>query len=431
MKNKFLNRKILNIFFILFFILIFFGAKSQLGIASCCCRAERPADQKLICKDVDNCDNGNNNPCFNWAQQQGYENIAYGHNEVCPDNCKDTAVNFKETSAPIVPKLSIPIPGLNLTSDSKLLRVCAECGEAVDDITKCPDDKCLKWTYKIPWIGEFINAFYKWAVSAIAIFAVLVIVNGAFSMVTAGGKAEKIKHAEESIWAGIIGVVIILIAHQVIYMVDPRLVVLKPIIIGSIKRVEFLPMESDVEQGVVNINPGEGFGVAVDGSCFPVSSNSLRNVSWNWGSRRSDGKRCHAGVDILTKGPGEVLALSDGRVIGNFFFYKCSGQNTNAIMINHGNFVALYGEINSNTAQLGVGTEVQAGQFLGSATYCGMLHLELYRAGTTVNYLWRPPNGQLVPATPNYCRTNYLSTKPERLLDPTETIKSLDSKRCK
>lgn len=428
MKFKKLNKK--TLIYLSFFVFVFLLIAKDSVKATCCCYAERPEDRKQICIDVEHCNNGNYNPCFDWAQQKGYKNIVYGKDLVCPDNCKDSAINFQNKNI-LVPKLSIPIPGLNLTSETKSIRVCAECQETVAPGQNCPDDKCARWTYEIPWIGEYLFAFYRWAVAAIAVFAVLIITYSGFQMITAAGQAEKISHARDSIFAGIIGLVILLIGHQLLSMIDPRLTILKPIIIGEIKREEWELMESDIEEGRVNNDPGNGSGLSVGGSCFPVASSDLNNISWNWGSRRSNGTRCHAGIDLLTKGSGEVLAMADGQIVGNFFFYKCSGGGSNAIMIDHGNFVALYGEINSDTAVLGAGTTVRAGQSLGKATYCDMLHLELYSKGTTTNYRWLPPNGKVVESGANYCRNAYLATKPERLLDPTETIKGLGSKKCK
>jgi murein DD-endopeptidase MepM/ murein hydrolase activator NlpD len=442
MENKLLNNKKLTIFFVLFFIIAFFITQAPKVLANCCCLGYIGSDR--WCQEAGSCE-----LCQRWKTDNLYqkkferiETISGGCPSQMMSNCFDgvfnpaTGVdgqaeqNLGKTSVPIVPKISIPIPGLNLTSDAKLLRVCSECNEVISDASACPDDKCAKWTYKIPWIGEYVFAFYKWAVLAIAVFAVLVIVNAAFSMVTAGGNSAKITAARDSLFAGIIGVILILVAHQVLYMVDPRLVVLKPIIIGSIKKVEFPVMESDVEQGAVNPSSGNGLNASITATCFPVGSNSLNHVSWNWGSKRSDGKRCHAGVDIFTKGTGQVFAMADGKVINNFFFYKCSGGNSNAILVDHGSFVALYGEINSDTATITTGSTIKAGQFLGNATYCGMLHFELYTQGTTINYRWSPPDGRTVGSEANYCRNNYLSTKPSHLIDPTETVKGLQGKNC-
>lgn len=338
----------------------------------------------------------------------------------------------KNKETPIkVPVLSIPIPGLVLTSDESKIKICTECKDAtVVDPADCPKDQCTDWALSVPWIGEYIGAFYKWAVGALAILAVIMIMISGIRWLIAGGSSEKISSAKQSMVAAVSGLIFILIVHQVLAMINPELTILKPIVIGVIKRSEFQIMESDAEEGTVNPSSGDGLGSSVSATCFPVASNSFNHVSWNWGSKRSDGKRCHAGVDIFTKGTGEVLAVADGKVIANFFFYKCSGGNSDAVLIDHGSFVALYGEINSGTEKVKAGSNIKAGELLGNATNCGMLHFEIYSKGATINYRWSPPSGKTVGSEANYCRNNYLSTKPSLLLDPTETIKNLQGKNC-
>jgi|GEM_PF-3217575 len=161
------------------------------------------------------------------------------------------------SSPPKPPILSIIIPGLNLESDPKVLRVCVECSELVEDVSQCPDEKCARWTYKISWLGQYIIYFYKWLVGAIAIFAVLMIVHAGFGMITAAGNAEKIKGARDKIFASIMGIILIMVAHQVLAMINPELVIFKPIIIGGIKRIEFEMADGDPGQREQEIRTGK------------------------------------------------------------------------------------------------------------------------------------------------------------------------------
>lgn len=266
MKNRFFKKETFNLFFILFafFVIFIFSsvqkAFSQVPLTYVCCH--KIISQDKICQTF-SADTGC--PSLQWEQVSGLQlscaELEGANNQAYKQLCHIAGVPSQSTQSemkyqsgpPIVPQLSVPIPGLNLTSDANTLRVCAECGEAVSEGEKCPEDKCARWTYTIPWLGEYIYSFYKWAVSVIAILAVLIIVYSAFNMVTAAGNASKIQSAESSLWAAIIGLFLILIVHQILAMVDPRLVVLKPIVIGSIEKTpyEFLgylddsPMEAN------------------------------------------------------------------------------------------------------------------------------------------------------------------------------------------
>ena len=56
--------------------------------------------------------------------------------------------------------------------------------------------------------------------------------------------------------------------------------------------------------------------------CFPVRKGSFSYISWNFGQSRNSGYRCHAGIDIMTKGNGEIVAVADGTVVNNYHFYE-------------------------------------------------------------------------------------------------------------
>ena len=206
--------------------------------------------------------------------------------------------------------------------------------------------------------------------------------------------------------------------------------------------------------GQRNIGSGavEGRGEGIDNlfyevsgeQCFPVVQNSLNFVNYNFGNRRetcvekdasgncmdSEYLRCHAGVDILTKAPGHVVAVADGVVSNMYSFYGCKNGwggagEVWAIIIDHGDYTINYGEIDADKIAKSIvkGSTVKAGQVLGVASRCGMLHLELYENDVAENERWYPPEGASpIPATPkNYCRDNYMSTIPPDLADPTSS----------
>jgi murein DD-endopeptidase MepM/ murein hydrolase activator NlpD len=120
-----------------------------------------------------------------------------------------------------------------------------------------------------------------------------------------------------------------------------------------------------------------------NGDCFfPFAQ--LPTVDWTegirrFGARRSKGKRAHAGCDLYFPVGTTIHAITSGTVtLGPYLFY----DGTYALEIDHGAFLARYGEIQGNTF-VHQGDHVEAGQpiarvgKLGSITQ-SMLHLELY-----------------------------------------------------
>lgn len=207
------------------------------------------------------------------------------------------------------------------------------------------------------------------------------------------------------------------------------------------------PVEEPAEEERLIGEPGdspariedyEPLNLAVDfgpRAVFPVPDESLDNILWNFGNRRQDGARCHAGIDINTRGEGNVVAITGGTVKRIYNFYKCDNQQTVAVLVEHkdveGNLYTVnYGEIDHDKISVGVNDEVSAGDVLGKATYCGMLHFELYKGSIRSNIPWFPPSGVNVEREPNYCarQDNIKNTKPEALWDPTNTLRALAGK---
>ena len=123
----------------------------------------------------------------------------------------------------------------------------------------------------------------------------------------------------------------------------------------------------------------------------PVKHAEYKNTasSAKYGAARSGG-RTHKGVDYYPEDgtdslygsdgtPRNIYAMKDGEVVdymGNFY------AGTAAVVINHGDFYALYGEISTN---LRVGDTVKQGQIIGqmklSTDDTLMLHLEIFVGG--------------------------------------------------
>lgn len=136
----------------------------------------------------------------------------------------------------------------------------------------------------------------------------------------------------------------------------------------------------------------------------------------------------HTGVDLYCENNQPVYACKGGKVvsIGDFTGKNCGTdwwEDTKYMMVDSGSYVINYGEIEPHD-HLAVGSIIKAGEFIGRVKRvlplnklrkdipnhsCSMLHIELYKAGTTKPVEWK------------------LGTfKPEELLDPTPYLQDVE-----
>ena len=120
-----------------------------------------------------------------------------------------------------------------------------------------------------------------------------------------------------------------------------------------------------------------------NGECF-FPFKELPSKNWTedirrFGARRSNGARAHAGCDLYFPTGTIIHAITSGRVIADpYWFY----DGTYALEIDHGTFVARYGEIQKH-ALVRKGDLVSPGQPIAKvgnllSIVQSMLHLELY-----------------------------------------------------
>ena len=122
-----------------------------------------------------------------------------------------------------------------------------------------------------------------------------------------------------------------------------------------------------------------------------------------------EGARLHAGIDIYPPaGEGTpVKAMKDGTVIRTGLFYtRSTGEQTFAVLVDHGDFVANYAELQPLAEWVRPGAEVSRGQVFGYVSGTVQLHFEMYTPGTTSWLSWYAP-------------------QPANLLDPTDTMLGL------
>lgn len=126
-----------------------------------------------------------------------------------------------------------------------------------------------------------------------------------------------------------------------------------------------------------------------------------------FGAPRDGGSRMHAGIDVYpAAGAGAtVRAIKDGTVVKVAVFYtRYTGETTYGVLVDHGDFVANYAEL--QPVGLGPGDGVARGQEIGKVSGTEQLHFEQYAPGTTTWTSWR-------------------GDKPSNLLDPTGLLTGL------
>jgi len=123
---------------------------------------------------------------------------------------------------------------------------------------------------------------------------------------------------------------------------------------------------------------------AVSQEFFPfptVPAKSWENPPLAFASPRAGGARLHAGCDLYFPQGTSIHAVADGVVTRGPYAFYCE---TFALEVDHGSFLARYGEIQGKT-EVTAGATVRAGQriarvghLVGIRVPSDMLHFELY-----------------------------------------------------
>lgn len=129
-----------------------------------------------------------------------------------------------------------------------------------------------------------------------------------------------------------------------------------------------------------------------------------------FGASRDNGRK-HAACDLIARPGTPVLAVDHGTVLYRGPFYLGTYQ----LVVDHGHFVARYGEVDKEKRVKGVrkGTAVKPGEVIAYVGRLKMLHFEMYR-GTESGNLTRKKN-----------KTDYKYVSPQNfqrradLMDPT------------
>lgn len=156
------------------------------------------------------------------------------------------------------------------------------------------------------------------------------------------------------------------------------------------------PVEKRNDNGHPIVSIGADFksvvGDVVDGLLFPLPfrpDDSYHESPRSFGSNRAAGRK-HAGIDLYAPVGTPIRAMAEGRVLAIYGFHG----ETWAIDIEHGNFIARYGEVGEKTIKVTPGVLVKRGDNLAEVGLLmlrnrttgkvephtkSMLHLEFFR----------------------------------------------------
>jgi len=90
----------------------------------------------------------------------------------------------------------------------------------------------------INWIGEYINAIYKYAIGIVGILAAVVLMIGGVIWITAGGNQTRVGEAKAWIGASLTGLVLALGSFLILQTVNPKLVEINPISVKKVDKLE-------------------------------------------------------------------------------------------------------------------------------------------------------------------------------------------------
>ena len=91
---------------------------------------------------------------------------------------------------------------------------------------------------QIPWIANYIQGIYKYALGIAGILATVVMMFGGFLWLMSAGNPQMIGDAKNWITGAVTGLILLFTSYIILYTVNPELTILKPITLGTISQME-------------------------------------------------------------------------------------------------------------------------------------------------------------------------------------------------
>jgi hypothetical protein len=150
----------------------------------------------------------------------------------------------------LVPTLLVPIPGFSNSSNEN---------NDFSIPTKAADGSQTS----VNFLAEYINAVYGWILGAAALVAVVMMMIGGLQYTLSRGKPKYIEKAKTRITNAITGMVLLLAAFNIAYLIDPRLTDLEEIGVTNVEGIEYFPPDGED----TNVTPN----VTLSGTTVPIT----------------------------------------------------------------------------------------------------------------------------------------------------------------
>lgn len=136
-----------------------------------------------------------------------------------------TAPAQEQPFVPVTPQLGVPIPGLTFTPATR------EGGVVT-----------------VPFLAQYINAAYRYAVSVILVIAIIMVVWGGFRFLLGSASVGNISKAKEVIRDAVVGMLLVIGAYIILQTVNPATTELRSLELSSIVEQQInLETEADFE----------------------------------------------------------------------------------------------------------------------------------------------------------------------------------------
>jgi len=93
-------------------------------------------------------------------------------------------------------------------------------------------------------IGNYINTFYLWAIRAVTLLAVFMVMLAGIRWITAAGNASTITMAKTQMTDAIIGLVLILCANLILHSINPQLTIFKSLNITKVNPINLMSIKN-------------------------------------------------------------------------------------------------------------------------------------------------------------------------------------------
>lgn len=302
---------------------------------------------------------------------------------------------------PLIPNLNVDIPGLDPQTDFAV----TSSGGSV----------------KSNFVGVYIEAVFSWLIGAAALIAVTMMMIGGLQYALARGKAAYIDKAKHRISNAITGLVLLLAAYNIAFVINPDLVVFHPLEPKYVDAIAYVA-ESGDEAGSISIGtPPTDIVCDSSSSIYEITASMVGKVTYRLGGKggnppyNSETKSDNKGVPYSNYCPDGQLCLDCSGFVG--YVAACKGLSSAG---ESGGTAGIFSgsaaeKVVTCNAQAINGVDLNPGDLIGWATTStGYGHVFMYIGDGYImdsrGGIGREPGRAVSKKSTTFACDNYLST---------------------